>query len=120
MKIKFVWSVICALFLIGCGLSGNVVTMDSFSNVDLCTTVDQVKACLGDPYAINEIGDGCLEYEYIERIPIGARNLEERHYYIVIKDVYVVSKRIKQSSITPLGPLPLNFDSYEMQTTLNE
>jgi hypothetical protein len=108
------------LALSSCGLTGNVVTMDSFANIDLCTSIEQVKMSLGEPFAIVEMENGFIEYEYIERISIGSRNAEERHYYILIKDGYVVSKRIKQSSVSPIGPLPLGFDSYEMQTTYKE
>lgn len=101
------------LFLLAsCALGGKVVTMDAFYDIDLCTTKPQVVEALGQPYAIHKKGDGTEEYEYIERIKIGARDAEERHYFILIKDGVVISKRVKQSS-----PLPYGFDSYEMQTT---
>ncbi len=107
-------------FLAACGLNGNIVTMDSFSCIDLCTSIEQVKVSLGEPFAVVEMENGFVEYEYIERIKIGARDAEERHYFILMKDGYVVSKRIKQSSVSPIGPLPLSFDSYEMQTTYKD
>lgn len=101
------------LFLLSaCSLGGKPVTMDAFYEIDLCTTTPQVVAILGQPYAVYEMADGCVEYEYIERIKIGVRDAEERHYFILIKDGMVVSKRVKQSI-----PLPYGFDSYEMQTT---
>lgn len=89
--------------------------MDAFYEIDLCTTTPQVVAALGKPYAVHEMSDGYVEYEYIERIKIGARDAEERRYFILIKDGIVVSKRVKQSS-----PLPYGFDSYDMQTTAND
>ena len=95
-----------------CAIGGRVVTMDAFYEVDLCTKTPQVIARLGKPYAIHHVGDGCVEYEYIERIKIGGRDAEERRYFILMKDGEVVSKRVEQSS-----PLPYTFDSYEMQTT---
>ena len=98
--------------LSACSLGGKPVTMDAFYEIDLCTTTPQVVAVLGEPYAVHKMSDGCVEYEYIERIKIGARDAEERHYFILIKDGVVVSKRVKQSI-----PLPYGFDSYEMQTT---
>jgi len=106
---------ILPLFLLSaCALGGTPVTMDAFYEIDLSTTTPEVVATLGKPYAIHEKGEGCVEYEYIERIKVGARDTEERHYFILIKDGRVVSKRVKQSS-----PLPYGFDSYEMQTTQN-
>jgi hypothetical protein len=104
------------LFLLAsCALGGKAVTMDAFYDIDLSTTTPQVIATLGKPYAIHKKADGSVEYEYIERIKIGARDAEERHYFILIKDGAVVSKRVKQSS-----PLPYGFDSYDMQTTQSD
>lgn len=89
--------------------------MEAFYEIDLCTTTPQVVEALGKPYAVHELEEGYVEYEYVERIKIGARDAEERRYFILMKDGRVVSKRVKQSS-----PLPYGFDSYEMQTTQNE
>ncbi|EKE09438.1 MAG: hypothetical protein ACD_16C00172G0002 [uncultured bacterium] len=101
-----------ALFLSSCSVGSPVVTMEAFYEIDLAATTPQVLSSLGKPYAIREKEDGCVEYEYIERIKIGNRDAEERHYFILIKNGAVISKRVKQSS-----PLPYGFDSYEMQTT---
>lgn len=101
--------------LTACALGGKPITMDAFYEVDISTSKPQVIAILGQPYAIHDLGDGAVEYEYIERIKIGARDAEERHYFITLKDGRVVSKRIKASI-----PLPYTFDSYDMQTTHNE
>lgn len=104
------------LFLLSaCALGGKPITMDAFYEIDLCTTTPQVIAALGKPYAVHEMADGFVEYEYIERIKIGGRDAEERRYFILLKDGIVVSKRVKQSS-----PLPYGFDSYDMQTTQND
>ncbi|HSX10988.1 MAG TPA: hypothetical protein VLF94_04660 [Chlamydiales bacterium] len=104
-------------FLAACSMSGTVVTMESFSDVPIGATTTEVVSTVGEPYAIHKREDGALEYEYIERIKIGDRDAEERHYFILIKGGQVISKRVKQS-----GPLPYylhGFDSYEMQTTQN-
>lgn len=96
-------------------MNGNVVTMEAFYDVPVGASATEVVSSVGEPYAIHQKEDGTLEYEYIERVKIGARDAEERHYFILIKDGQVISKRVKQS-----GPLPYylqNFDSYDMQTT---
>jgi hypothetical protein len=104
------------LLLLGsCSLTGRNVTMQEFYQIDVSTTSAQVIAILGEPYAIHQKRDGVEEYEYIERITIGARYAEERHYFIAIKNGKVVSKRVDQAS-----PLPLSFDSYDMQTTQSD
>lgn len=88
--------------------------MDAFYDVPVGSTKDEVIAALGKPVATHKKQDGSVEYEYVERLKIGARTVNERKYYILIKDGKVVSKSLKQSS-----PLPYGFDSYEMQTTQN-
>jgi outer membrane protein assembly factor BamE (lipoprotein component of BamABCDE complex) len=98
-------------------MSGTVVTMDTFSDIPVGATTSEVVACAGTPYSIRKCEDGTVEYEYIERIKIGDRDAEERHYFLLIKNGQVVSKRVKQS-----GPIPYylnSFDSYQMQTTQN-
>ncbi len=101
------------LFLLAaCSMSGKPVTMDAFYEVEMAAPTAQVIEVLGQPYATHEKEDGAVEYEYIERIKIGGRDAEERHYFILIKNGRVTSKRVRQSS-----PLPYGFDSYDMQTT---
>ncbi len=90
------------------------MTMNSFSDIPLGSSSAEVVIAYGEPYSIHKKSDGTIEYEYLERIKAGARNMEERRYVLVIKDGKVVSKHIKQSS-----PPPYYFDSYEMQTTQN-
>lgn len=103
------------IYLSSCGLNGALVTMDSFQDVPVGASSSEVKEMLGEPYAIHKKPDGAVEYEYIERLTAGPRNFEERHYYILLKNDQVVSRRIQTSS-----PVPYLFDSYEMQTTQNQ
>lgn len=88
------------------------MTMGSFYEIPVGTAAPDVVAAAGKPYAIHKKEDGSVEYEYIERFKVGGRDTEERHYFLLIKEGKVVSKRVKQSS-----PPPYIFDSYEMQTT---
>jgi len=85
---------------------------NAFYDIPLGATQSEVVQTAGEPYAIHKQEDGSVEYEYIERFKVGARDTEERHYFLKIKDGKVVSKRTTQSS-----PVPWNFDSYDMQTT---
>lgn len=90
------------------------MTMNSFYDIPVGASKEEVLAAAGKPFAIRNLEDGSVEYEYIERFKAGGRNINERHYIIVMKDGKVVSKRVKQDS-----PPPYTFDSYEMQTTQN-
>ncbi len=89
-----------------------MMTVETFYDLPVGTSDYEVLEAAGEPYAIYEYDDGSLEYEYIERFKVGARETQERHYFLIIKDGRVVSKRVKQAS-----PPPFIFDSYEMQTT---
>jgi len=75
-------------------------------------TSEDLIARLGQPYAKHNRPEGAVEYEYIERINVGVRNFEERHYFFLIKNDRIVSRRMTMTS-----PPPYRFDSYDMQTT---
>lgn len=86
--------------------------MQQYQEIGIGTSKSQVEELAGKPTAIHKKEDGTIEYEYVERIKVGARDVEARHYFFIIKDGQVISKRVKQSS-----PPGYEFDSYEMQTT---
>ncbi len=98
--------------LSACMSGGSMMTNQAFFEIPIGTSKDEVVASAGEPYAIHTKEDGSIEYEYIERFKVGGRDTQERHYYLIIKDGKVASKRVEQSS-----PPPYIFDSYEMQTT---
>ena len=100
------------LALSACASGGSLMTNQAFFDIPLGSSQNEVVATAGEPYAIHKKEDGTEEYEYIERFKVGGRDTEERHYFLLIKDGKVVSKRVHQSS-----PPPYIFDSYEMQTT---
>ncbi len=97
-----------------CASGGSVTTLDAFYDIPVGATQEEVVSQLGKPMATYKCEDGTIEYEYIERIKAGSRNITERKYYILIKDGKVVSKGLKRSS-----PPAYRFNSYEMQTTQN-
>ena len=104
--------IVVALLSTACSSGGSIVTMQSFYEIPVGASTSEVIATAGEPYAIHRREDGSVEYEYIERFKVGERYTEERHFFLLIKDGKVVSKRTKQMS-----PTPYTFDSYDMQTT---
>lgn len=100
-----------------CSSGTTTITLNSFSDIPLGSTKDELIASVGKPSLIKKHADGSVEYEYIERVKIGARDVEERHYLITLKDGKVISKKIKGKSQDIPYPTPYVFDSYEMQTT---
>ena len=98
--------------LSACASGGSMMTNHAFFDIPIGSKESEVVATAGEPYAIHHKEDGSVEYEYIERFKVGGRDPQERHYFLLIKNGKVVSKRVDQSS-----PPPYIFDSYEMQTT---
>lgn len=92
-----------------------LMTMQTFADVPIGATQSQVVATAGQPDNIRKASDGTVEYEYVEKIKAGNRDIETRYYIFVLKNDVVTAKKIKQSS-----PSPYTFDSFEMQTTKNE
>lgn len=107
--------IVLSLVLYSCSSGGSVVTMNEFYEVPIGASQEEVVKTIGKPVNTKNLPDGSVEYEYVERLSVGERTLNERHYIIVMRDGKVVSKRIKQESPNPYG-----FDSYEMQTTQNQ
>ena len=102
-------------FLTACASGGAIATLDAFYEVPVGATQEEVVAQLGPPFNTYKCSDGVVEYEYIERIKAGSRNIAERKYYIQLKDGKVVSKGLKRTS-----PPAYRLNSYEMQTTKND
>jgi hypothetical protein len=110
---KTSWILIAGYLLTAsCASGGSVATQTSFYQVDVGATVAELEEAMGAPYAKHKTAEGNVEYEYIERLKEGYRNLEVRHYFFLIKDGRVAAKRTRTSN-----PSPYEFDSYQMQTT---
>lgn len=88
------------------------MSMHSFHEIPVGASQEEVIAAVGKPYAVHQLPNGEVEYEYIESLKIGAQDVNERHYFLLLKDGRVVSKRIKQEA-----PAGYTIDSYDMQTT---
>jgi hypothetical protein len=76
----------------GCMRSA-VMTHDGFNDIQLGTPISSVEKTSGRPYSIHVKGPGREEYEYIERIDVGAGLYYENHYYLMVVDDVVTAKR---------------------------
>jgi hypothetical protein len=104
-------SLFLLLFILAsCGSS--MMTMQSFSDIPIGTSIDELKATAGSPYRVHTNKKGEEVYEYVEKFNMGYRTLEERHYFIVIRDGRVVEKKLKYEEVPPYY-----IDSYQMQTS---
>jgi hypothetical protein len=99
-------------FLSACASGSSIMTSSTFYDVPIGATKHELIAQAGSPYAVHQKGGNVEELKYIERLKIGARNVQETHYIFTLKEGKVTSKRTEVF----LAP-PTTFDSYEMQTT---
>lgn len=104
-----------SILLFSCASGGKVMTADSFSEVSIGMTADDLQKKFGKPYSIKDLGEGEIEYTYIEKIHMGSRVLQERHYLIILKNGRVTATKTRDYSRPAYQR-----NSYEMQTSLNE
>lgn len=106
---------IALLSIWGCASGSKVMTIEDFSDISVGQTSDDIQKKHGKPYSIKNIGDNEVEYTYIERIPMGKRVLQERHYLIILKNGKVTSTQTRSFN----RPV-YERNSYEMQTSYNK
>jgi len=109
---KIIYSIPFLLMTFAACSVGANMNLSSFNEIELGESSSEVVSSAGQPYSIKEKEDGCVEYEYIERIKAGGRELEDRHYFLTIKEGKVVNKKVVYGS-----PAPYLYDSYDMQTS---
>ena len=94
MKILLV--VLSCLSLCGCFARSQVMTRGSFDDIQVGSSLADFEQKVGAPYRVRKLPNGCLDYEYIERIGMGEEIVEENHYYLRVKNGRVVAKRVNQ------------------------
>jgi len=104
-----------SILLFSCASGGKVMTAEKFSEVSIGMTSDDLNKKFGKPYSIKDLGEGEVEYIYIEKIHMGSRVLQERHYLIILKNERVTSTKTRYYSRPAYQR-----NSYEMQTSYND
>lgn len=104
-----------SILVFSCASGGKVMTAESFSEVSIGMSSDEMQKKFGKPYSIKDLGEGEVEYTYIEKIHMGSRVLQERHYLIILKNGRVTSTKTRDYS-RPAWQR----NSYEMQTSYNK
>lgn len=103
------------IFAASCMMGHRVMTINGFSDISLGMSAEQVEKQAGTPYDVHDLGEGRMEFEYIERIKMGTQDIEERHYYILFKNDRVSGKRMKE-----ISPPPFRTNSLDLQTSQND
>ena len=90
---KLVFSLLLCLMIGGCAGRASMMTREQFQEVRLGEPICEVEVCVGEPYAIHDKGGHTEEYEYIEKVRMGNDAVLEYHYFLLVTDGRVVSKR---------------------------
>lgn len=88
------YSLLVCMLLFLCSCSSNMMTKENFDDISLGTSIKEVEEQAGKPYAVHDKPGGKAEYEYIERIDMGNHLLFENHYFLMVSEGQVVSKRV--------------------------
>ena len=115
MKNIFFLISISLLSIWGCASGSKVVTPDSFSQISVGMTTAEVEKKLGKPYSIKNLEDNEIQYTYIEKMPMGKRVVQERHYLINFRN-----NKVSATKVMYYNRPSYEGNSYEMQTSLNE
>lgn len=89
------------LFALAVSCGSPVFTQEQFAAFSCGTSVEILTENYGQPYDIKIFRDGTAEYHYIQRVPVRPDAADEHHYYFIVKDGKVLSKRhdIRSSNI---------------------
>lgn len=93
------------LLLSACFSRSAMMTRPEYENITVGESLNAVQARVGVPYAIQSKEQGVEQYEYIERIPLGTEVVEERRYYLLVKNGKVVGKFMNQETPPPYDML---------------
>ena len=89
------------LLLAGCNTNHEIMSRRGYADVSIGMSTHDVEERFGKPYHVFSKAEGTETYEYIEKITMGTHVIEQRRYYIVIKDGKVVGKYMKHSNPPP-------------------
>ncbi len=107
--------ILSMMIFFACSAGHHIVTMQEFSDVSVGMTEKTLIDQLGKPYSVKKISPNEFEYEYIEKISIEDRVIEERHYFVKLQNGKVVSKRWETVSPPPV----FRRNAYDLQTSFN-
>jgi len=92
-----IW-IVGILCLCGCFSKPTMMTMQSFEEVQIGSSINLVVQQNGDPYTVVK-KHGTEEYQYVEKITTGNQLLYENHYTIFVKEGKVIGKTSTQEAV---------------------
>lgn len=67
-----------------------------FNEVKMGSSAAEVVKQYGEPYAVRELDNGKLEYEYIERVRMNNELMYENHYFLTVEKGQIIDKRFSE------------------------
>lgn len=98
--------------------AGSKVSPEAYYNIDEGNSETQLREALGEPYAIKCLSKDEREFEYIEKIFVDNIMMEIHHYYFVLKNGVIISKRVTQDKFE--GRPLLERNAFDLQTSSND
>ena len=95
MKNRLFLFVILPFLLTSCIQRQAIMTVESFSDVPIGSSIKQVEDAFGEPYAIHSKGDGSSTFEYMEKVIAGREVLVQKSYFFIVSKDKIVGKYMK-------------------------
>ena len=76
-----------------------------FNDIQIGMPISRVISAYGEPYAVYDVGDGTVKFEFVERISMNNELVYENHYYLTVTNDRVVGKCFKEENRPPFDQL---------------
>jgi hypothetical protein len=90
------------LLFCSCFSRSSMMTQETFSSIQVGTSIQVVVQENGEPYAVDQ-KNGLQEYKYVERITNGNQLIYENHFVLLVQDGVVVGKTSTREQVPAFG-----------------
>lgn len=94
IKIKKILALLCIVIAMGCS-KYQVMSQERFADIAHGTPIATIEEEFGYPVTIRSIGNNQQVYEYVERVTMGPQVVQQRVYFLLVKDGKVVGKYVR-------------------------
>ena len=68
-------------------------------------TREEVLQQVGKPYEVEDLGQGRVQIEYLERVDMDGEILYFNHYYLIFEEGRLVEKRMERQKASPFDSI---------------
>jgi hypothetical protein len=87
------------------------MTSDKFSEIQVGSSINEVRHLYGEPYAVHSNKDGTKVFEYMEKVMMGKQVIAQRKYFFVVSNEKIISKYMKVANAPAYNEIYLD-DAY--------